>query len=282
MSNTIEPSRLLFAAAVLALGITGIVNGEFALVWQNVPAHLPGRMALAYLCAAAEVLAGLGLLWRGSVRGVCRLLLPYMLIWLAWLEIAPVFDTPLDAGVWGSVGEIAIITAGVFSLFARHAATHEPGRLLTARRSMLAGRWLLALALPMIGIEVLVQGATYHLPPWLAWLPHSVDWVYLSGVGSVAASLGILFGVWPRLAAHVEAAMLAVVTVWFWGPWLHTGHTATTAFIISTLIATGVWLVGDTYSGLGWLEVPGPLWSEAGQSTQPQSRGDCGAEILKP
>ncbi|MGH8298725.1 MAG: hypothetical protein ACRES6_05505 [Steroidobacteraceae bacterium] len=259
MSHSIEPSRLLWAAALVALGITGIVNGEFALVWQSVPAHLPGRTELAYACDVAEVLAGLGLLWRGSVRGACRFLLPYLLIWLAWLEIAPLFGTPLDAGAWGSVGEIALITAGVFCLFARYAAPREGG-LLTARRAMLAGRWILVFALPMIGVEVLVQGATYHLPPWLAWLPHSVDWVYLSGAGSVAASLGILFGVWPRLATHLEAAMLAVITVWFWGPWLHTGHTATTAFIISTLIVAGVWLVGDTYAGLDWLEAPGPLW----------------------
>jgi hypothetical protein len=260
-ARPIEPSRLLFAAALVALGITGIVNGEFALVWQSVPAHLPGRTPLAYLCAGAEVLAGLGLLSRRARPWACRFLLPYVLIWLVWLEILPVLHTPRDAGAWGSVGEIAIISAGVFCLFARD-ASREDGGLLTAWRAILAGRWILVFALPMIGLEVLLQGSTYHLPPWLAWLPHSVDWVYLSGLGSVAASLGILFGVWPRLATHIEAAMLAIITVWFWGPWLHTGHTATTAFIISTLIASGVWLVGDTYAGLEWLAVPGPLWRQ--------------------
>jgi len=202
MSNSIEPSRLLWAAALVALGITGIVNGEFALVWQNVPAHLPARTAWAYVCGLAEVLAGLGLLWRDTVRWACRFLLPYMLIWLLWLEVPLVFQTPRDSGSWASI----------------------------------------------------------HLPPWIGWLPDSVAWVDLSGLGSVAAGLGILFGVWPRLATHAEAAMLAVITVWFWGPWVHTGHTATTAFVISTLIAAGVWLVGETYAGVGWLAVPGPLW----------------------
>ncbi|MGH8288844.1 MAG: hypothetical protein ACREV7_07415 [Steroidobacteraceae bacterium] len=114
MSNSIGPSRLLWATALVALGITGIVNGEFALVWQNVPAHIPARTVLAYVCAVAEVLAGLGLLWRGTVRWACRFLLPYMLIWLIWLEVPQVFQAPSDSGSWGSVGEIAIITAGVW------------------------------------------------------------------------------------------------------------------------------------------------------------------------
>lgn len=260
MSIRIEPGRLLCAAALIALGITGIVNGEFALAWQNVPAHLPGRTLLAYVCAAAEILAGLGLLWQGTVRWACRFLLPYMLIWLIWLEVPAVVRAPGDSGSWGSVGEIAIIAAGVFCLFARHAASGPGGWLPSAPRARLIGRWLLVFALPMIGMEVLVPATSIDLPPWLAWLPHSAAWVDLSGIGSVAAGLGILFGVWPRLAAHAEAGMLAVVTIWFWGPWLHTGHTATTAFIISTLIVDGVWLVGDTYSGIDWLAVPGPLW----------------------
>jgi uncharacterized membrane protein len=262
MSNGTESERLLFAAALVALGITGIVNDEFALDWQSVPAYVPERAVLAYVCGAAEVLAGLGLLWRGTLRPACRFLLPYMLLWLLALEVPPAIHAVRDAGSWGTVGEIAIITAGVFRLFGLHAAPRNGNHVLTSRGAMLAGRWILVFALPMIGMEVLLQGSTYKLPPWLGWLPHSVDWVYLSGIGSVAAGLAILFGVWPRLATRAEAVMLAVVTVWFWGPYLHTGHTAATAFIISSLIALGVWLNGSTYSGLGWLEVPGPLWRE--------------------
>ncbi|HEX5953418.1 MAG TPA: hypothetical protein VFY94_09610 [Rhodanobacteraceae bacterium] len=60
VNSTVQPGRLLFAAAMTALGITGFVNGDFALVWQNVPAHLPGRTVLAYVCAVIEVVARIG------------------------------------------------------------------------------------------------------------------------------------------------------------------------------------------------------------------------------
>lgn len=91
------------------------------------------------------------------------------------------------------------------------------------------------------------------LPPWLTWLPFSIGWVYLSGIGSIAACLGMLFGVLPRLAAILEAVMLGIITIIYWGPYLHTGRTATTAFLISAAIAGGVWLVADTYRGVPWL-----------------------------
>src|SRR5690348_5963567 len=63
-----QPSRVMFAAAMIALGITGVVNGDFALVWQHVPAGISARTILAYLCAAIEIALGLGLLFERTLR----------------------------------------------------------------------------------------------------------------------------------------------------------------------------------------------------------------------
>lgn len=113
MNATLRPSRLLFAAAMIALGITGLVNGDFALVWQNVPAH-------------------------------------------------------------------------------------------------------------------------------------------------IAACLGILFGIWPRLAATLEAVMVALIGIVYWAPDLQTGRTATTAFIVTLLVAAGAWVVAETYRGVRWFGTTDP------------------------
>ena len=253
MSTTLQPSRVFFAAAMIALGITGLVNGDFALVWQHVPAQVPGRTILAYVCAFIEIAFGIGLLWQRTLAWTCRVLFPYMVLWLVLLEVPGVVHAPLDAGAWGSVGEIAIITAGAWWLFAMHAGSAG------AR----ASRWLLIVALPMIGVEVIVdavQAGDKIMQPWLQVLPDPMAWACFTGVCSIATALALLFGVWPRLAATLEAFMLALIAVVYWAPALHTGRTATTAFIISFLIAAGVWVVADSWRSVRWFGSGYPAW----------------------
>lgn len=266
MNTMLQPSRVLFAAALIALGITGLVNGNFALAWQNVPAHVPGHTVIAYVCAAIEVAFGIGLLFQRALTMTCRVLFPYMLLWLVLLEVPAVVHFPRDVGSWGTFGEIAIITAGVWCLFAAHAGTWETRHLKFAVGSpgIQAARWLLILALPMIGAEVIVdavQAGDKVMQPWLQVLPWPMAWACLTGVGSIATCLALLFGVWPRLAATIEAAMLGLIAVAYWAPDLYTGETATTAFIISFVEAAGVWLVADSYRGVPWLVTRRPVWT---------------------
>jgi uncharacterized membrane protein YphA (DoxX/SURF4 family) len=118
-------------------------------------------------------------------------------------------------------------------------------------------------SLPMIGVEVIidaVHNGDKVMQPWFQWLPHPMAWACLTGVGSIAACLGLLFGVWPRLATAMEAAMLGLITLSYWGPDLYTGRTATTAFIISFLITAGAWLVADTYRDVPWFATRRPVW----------------------
>ncbi|WIG55738.1 MAG: hypothetical protein OJF61_001526 [Rhodanobacteraceae bacterium] len=254
MNATPQPSRVFFAACLIALGITGFVNGDFALVWQHVPAHLPRRSTLAYACAAIEVAFGVGLLWQRTLAWTCRLLFAYMVLWLVLLEVPGVIHAPLDAGAWGSVGEIAIITAGAWCLFATH----------SGNAGVRAARCLLIVALPMIGAEVIVDAVKAGdkiMQPWLQVLPDPMAWACFTGVCSIATALALLFGVWPRLAATLEAFMLGLIAVAYWAPALHTGRTATTAFIISFLIAAGVWIVADSYRGVRWFGSGRPVWN---------------------
>lgn len=270
MNMTLQPSRLLFAAALIALGITGFVNGDFALVWQHVPAHLPYRTLIAYACAALELMFGIGLLFKHTLVRTCLLLFPYMVLWLVLLEVPGVIHSPLDAGAWGSVGEIAIITAGAWCLFVMHATRYFGPT--TGSIGIRAARWLLIVALPMIGVEIIVdaiQAGDKIMQPWLQWLPSPMAWACLTGVGSIAACLALLFGVWPRFAATMEAVMLGLIAIVYWGPDLYTGRTATTAFIISFLIAGGVWVAADTWRGMPWFAVGRPI-----QVVMPQADGN--------
>ena len=62
---------------MIALGITGLFNGDFALAWQYIPLHhLPGRTAIAYTCAIIELALGLALLFKPALTLTCRILFP--------------------------------------------------------------------------------------------------------------------------------------------------------------------------------------------------------------
>jgi hypothetical protein len=50
---------------MIALGILGLIKGDFAPIWDSVPKGLPAREALAYLCALISLASGRQYLWRG-------------------------------------------------------------------------------------------------------------------------------------------------------------------------------------------------------------------------
>jgi uncharacterized membrane protein YphA (DoxX/SURF4 family) len=223
---------------------------------------LPGRTALAYVCAALELIFGIGLLFKQTLARTCRLLFPYMLLWVVLLEVPKVFQAPLDASSWGGIGEMGSMLAGAWCLFAMHAGTRHPG-FATGVSGIRASRWLLVFTLPMLGVEVIkaaLGAGDRVMQPWLQALPHPAAWAILSGAGSIAACLGILFGVWPRLAATLEAAMVALIGLLYWAPDLYTGRTATTAFIITILVAAGIWVVADSWRGVRWFATGQPVW----------------------
>lgn len=72
--TTLRSGVAALALALIALGILGLGNGDFAMVWQPVPAWVPLREPLAYLFAAASLAAGLGLSWRRTAAPACATL----------------------------------------------------------------------------------------------------------------------------------------------------------------------------------------------------------------
>jgi uncharacterized membrane protein len=176
----------------------------------------------------------------------------YSLIWVLLLKVPKVAAAPLIEGNWLGLGEICVVLACAWAMFA--SLNDEPRatapRFATGANGLRIARYLFAIALLPIGLSHFVYlTQTVSFVP--AWLPYRTGWAYLGGAGHIAAGLGVLFGVLPELAATLEAAMIGVFTVLVWLPSVivaPTNRLQWTGFAISGFIAAAAWVVAVTLS----------------------------------
>ena len=237
-----QPQLTLFAIGMVGLGVLALIYGDFALVWQPVAAWVPGRTALAYGSGVLMVVGGVGLLFRATSAWAVRILFPYLIVW-ALLKVPALFVAPQMEAVWLGIGELTVLLAGGWVLFARLSGLRDG--FVVGDRGVRAARVLFAVSLIPIGLAHLVYGKeTAALVP--AWLPYRLGWAYLTGVGQIACGIGVLFSILPRVAAAVEAGMLSLFALLVWGPAVVAapkGRFPWTAFWISWAIAAGAWVV---------------------------------------
>lgn len=245
--------RCLLALTMIGLGLRGLAFGDFAGGWQRIPiAHLPAHDFFVYATAVVELITGIGVLVPRAAKVSAGAMSVFALLWMVLLKFPAIIYVPGMEAVWLGAGEIAVILAGAWTVFA---SLGEPaGRFFSGRNGTRNARLLLVLALPTIGLShFLYLPQTVELMP--AWLPWHEGWAYLTGAGDLAAAFGILFAVLPRLAATLEAAMLWVITLIVWLPVLLAhlrGSHAWSAFLMSSAIAAGASAVADSYRGARW------------------------------
>jgi len=254
-----QPGLVLFAVGMVGMGVLALVYRDFAMVWQPVPAWVPGHVALACGSGVLMLACGVGLIFRATSAWAVRILFPYLIAWQL-LKLPDIFITPGSEGVYLGFGELAVLLAGGWTLFALMAALPETSRLnfLTGERMVRIVRFYFAVWIIPIGLSHLVYvQATADLVP--SWLPYRTGWAYLTGVGQMASGLGLLFGVFPRVAAWAEAFQISAYTLLIWLPAATFGPDKDlskvfpqsgprlyfTALFISWVIGAGAWVVAQ-------------------------------------
>jgi uncharacterized membrane protein len=249
MTRSLQPALTAFAVGMIGLGVLALIYGDFAMVWQPVAPWVPGRTALAYASGVIMLLGGIGLLFRATMAWSTRLLFPYVTIWLL-LKVPALVVAPGMEAVWLGFGEIAVLFAGCWVLFAG-LADLEPGSplaFLTGEKAVYFAQKFFGIWLIPIGLShIFYVQATVDLVP--KWLPYREGWAYLTGAGHIAAGMGVLFGLLPVVAAFAEAAMIGVFTLLVWAPAIAAAPKTRlpwTAFFISWVIAAGAWIVAQS------------------------------------
>jgi uncharacterized membrane protein len=247
MTSTRTP-QILFAIGMCSLGILALVFGDFAMVWQPVPAWVPWRGGFAYVSGLLMIVGGVGLVFDRTATRSARILFPYLLLWTL-LKVPAVVQAPLVEGNWVGLGELTVLFAGGWVLAAGSRGTREGPRSTYAggARGIRLAQLLFAVSLPAIGLSHIVYvKQTAELVP--AWLPWHTGWAYLTGAAHIAAGFGVLFMVYPRVAATTEAGMLSIFTLLVWIPEVWAAPTSRlpwTEFAISWAITAGAWVVAS-------------------------------------
>jgi uncharacterized membrane protein len=194
----------------------------------------------------------LGLMFKATESLAARILFPYCAVW-AVLKVPAIFVAPKIEGVYLGLGELTLLLAGSWTLFCQLVEVSPDSKLgfLAGESGMRAARVLLGISVIPIGLSHLVYSqATADFVP--AWLPYRLGWAYLTGVGQIAAGLGVLFSVLPWVAAWAEAWMITCFTLLVWLPAImRAPHERLnwTAFFVSWIFGAAAWLVAQNMPG---------------------------------
>jgi hypothetical protein len=148
MNRSQQPALTPFAVGMIGLGILALVYGDFALVWQPVAPWVPGRTVLAYGSGLIMLLGGGGLLLRTTAAWSARILFAYLIVWLL-MKVPALLVAPQMEAVWLGFGELAVLMAGGWILFAKLAGLREgsPLKFATGENGIHLARMLFAVSL---------------------------------------------------------------------------------------------------------------------------------------
>ncbi|MGH7532385.1 MAG: DoxX family membrane protein [Gemmatimonadales bacterium] len=213
MHRLTQISRAGFASAMISLGVMGLMFRDFPAIWGALPGGNPGGATLASIAAILALAIGIGLVIPRMAAAASLTFFIYAALWWVVLQVPPVLQQPGTEGTWLDCGMYAMLVIGAWTLYTVSGDHRFPGD----ERGRNLARQLFGLALIPVGIShfVYVSLTTPLIP---AWIPFHLGWAYFTGACHLAAGLGLLFGVLPRLAAQLEAAMLGIFTVLVWVP----------------------------------------------------------------
>lgn len=237
----------VFAASAIVVGIVGLVWGDFAAVWQPVPAQLPGRVVLAYETALILIASGLGLLWHRSAR-LCAGVLAFLYFVFAMLWLPRVAAYPRALGVWNGVFEQLALVAAAITYFAALALPNGNRKLQRIAR-ILFGVCLLSFG--ATHFDALKETATL-VPRWLP--PSPRFWAAATGVFHIAAGVAIVTNVRAVLASRLFTVMLIGFGVLVWAPRLVANlhvHQVWAGNAINFTLIGAAWLMADSIAAAG-------------------------------
>jgi uncharacterized membrane protein YphA (DoxX/SURF4 family) len=162
--------------------------------------------------------------------------------------------------MWLGVAEGTVLFTGGWALFAWLSEMADSVRTgwmgwMLSERGLAIARMLFGFACLALGTSHFVYAKfTADMIP--AWIPAHLFFAYFTGVGHIAAGLGVLCGVVPRLAVTMEAIMISLFVLLLHIPAAIAqpgSRLNWTMVFIATALAGGVWNLAGILRGTAWV-----------------------------
>jgi uncharacterized membrane protein YphA (DoxX/SURF4 family) len=257
--RTVGLSQGLFALALASLAIFSLACGGSAPEAQLLPAWLPWRVWV-YGSAPVVLAASAGLFLARTAVWSALAIVVYEVIWAA-ICAPPIFSQPLSVGAWYGFVEAltALVGAGIVYVMLRR-QLRLPEVRIAGERAVRAAQVVFGLCCVFYGASHFVY-ANYTAGMVPTWLPARLGFAYFTGLGHVAAGVGIIVGVLPRLAATLEAIMMSLFGLLVWVPsffaqprprWATPPENQWSELVVTLTLAACAWLVADSFRQRSW------------------------------
>jgi len=241
----------LFAIGSAGLAIVTVTCGDFALLGHSLPAWLPWREVWLYGCALAVLAASVGLCFPDTAMKSALTIGAYQVIW-AVTCIPNILSNPLSIGAWYGFCEAATLLAGAWILYSLLRWQSRGTETLRANgHAVRAAQVVFGLTCIFYGWSHFAY-AQYTAGMVPTWLPNRLGFAYLTGLGHIAAGVGIAVGILPRLSAILEATMMSLFGMLVWVPsffaqprpdWATQPQSQWSELDLTVLLATAAWIV---------------------------------------
>jgi uncharacterized membrane protein YphA (DoxX/SURF4 family) len=253
-------SRGLFVVALASVAILSLSYGDFVPRGQPFPAWIPWRETWIYGSALIILAASVGLCFSRTAAPSLLTIGAYQVIWTAICAL-PVLSAPLSIGTWYGICEALTPLLGAWILYAMLRWSSRGLPLpIAAERAVRAAQVVFGLTWIFYGYSHFAY-ADYTAAMVPGWLPGRLGLAYFTGLGHMAAGLGVIFGILPRLAATLEAIMMSLFGLLVWVPsffalpkpsWATSPQNQWSELVVNVMLAAGALLVAASFRNRPW------------------------------
>jgi uncharacterized membrane protein YphA (DoxX/SURF4 family) len=218
METLIKPGRKAFGICLIAVGIQGMVYGDFDPVFLPAASSwLPLHTLLAYMWSVILIVAGFSIILEKKAKEVSLALGGIFLAFFLFCHVPHLLLVDPNGnvlGAWTKALKELAFSGGAFVIAGSYPReTVQPKSLLINLLAKLIpfGRVFFSITMIAFGIDhFLYKDGVSGLVP--AWIPDPVFWTYFAGIALIGSGVAIIAKIKLKLVANLLGTM---IFLWF-------------------------------------------------------------------